>query len=65
MRAAADTRGLEVLPRPPGGPAGSAPPTDLNEDTKAEIRQLFRWIVPNLPESMPADVRVFLQGFAH
>ncbi len=29
-----------------------------------EIRQLFRWIVPNLSKSIPDDVRAVLQGFA-
>ena len=29
-----------------------------------EIRQLFRWIVPNLSDGVPDDVRAFLQKFA-
>jgi hypothetical protein len=29
-----------------------------------EIRQLFRWILPNLSLSLPEDVRAFLQRFA-
>ena len=29
-----------------------------------EIRQLFRWIVPNLSKSIPDDVRAVLLGFA-
>ncbi|HKB57971.1 MAG TPA: PilZ domain-containing protein [Lacunisphaera sp.] len=30
----------------------------------AEIHRLFRWVTPNLPPAMPADVRAFLQYFA-
>jgi hypothetical protein len=29
-----------------------------------EIRQLFRWTLPNLSSSVPENVRVFLQRFA-
>jgi PilZ domain len=29
----------------------------------AEIRQLFRWTMLNLPKEVPGDVRAFLQGF--
>lgn len=30
----------------------------------AEIHRLFRWVTPNLPPAVPADVREFLQYFA-
>jgi hypothetical protein len=29
-----------------------------------EIRQLYRWVLPNLSSAVPADVRLFLQRFA-
>lgn len=29
-----------------------------------EIRQLYRWVLPNLSTAVPTDVRVFLQRFA-
>lgn len=29
-----------------------------------EIHRLFHWVVPNLPPTVPPDVRAFLQGYA-
>jgi hypothetical protein len=31
---------------------------------RAEIHRLFHWVVPNLPTSIPADVRAFMQVYA-
>ncbi|AOS46326.1 hypothetical protein Verru16b_03427 [Lacunisphaera limnophila] len=42
----------------------SNPVFDSSGDLKAEIRQLFRWILPNLSPAVPDDVRAFLQRFA-
>jgi hypothetical protein len=42
----------------------SNPVFDSSGDLKAEIRQLFRFILPNLSRAVPDDVRAFLQRFA-
>lgn len=42
----------------------SNPVFDTEGDLHAEIRQLFRWILPNLSRDIPDDVRAFLQRFA-
>jgi len=52
VRAAAG-RPVEYLTSPSGRPA--APTTAL------EIQRLFSWVVPNLPDTMPEDVRNFLK----
>jgi hypothetical protein len=68
VRADAKQRVLEVflrsqIDRPPQLKV-SAPVFDPAGSVNGEVRQLFRWIVPNLPKAVPADVRDFLQGFA-
>lgn len=40
------------------------PVRDSSGELEGEIRQLFRWILPNLAASVPGDVRAFLQRFA-
>lgn len=40
------------------------PVFDLSGELHDEIRQLFRWIVPNLSKAVPDDVRALLQNFA-
>lgn len=40
------------------------PVRDSSPELEAEIRQLFRWILPNLAPTVPDDVRAFLQRFA-
>lgn len=42
----------------------SNPVFDTTGELHDEIRQLFRWILPNLSKSVPDDVRAFLQRFA-
>jgi hypothetical protein len=42
----------------------STPVFDTSGDLHDEIRQLFKWIVPNLSSAVPDDVRAFLQKFA-
>lgn len=42
----------------------SNPVFDTSGDLQAEIRQLFRWILPNLARPVPDDIRAFLQRFA-
>jgi hypothetical protein len=42
----------------------SHPVFDVSGSLHAEIRQLFRWILPNLSAGVPDDVRAFLQRFA-
>ncbi|MSU47916.1 MAG: hypothetical protein EXS37_02315 [Opitutus sp.] len=37
---------------------------DTTGGLEGEIRQLFRWIVPNLAQVVPDNIRVMLQGFA-
>ncbi len=49
--------GLEVHPR--GDNAKSVPPA-----VEGEVRQLFRWVVGNLPKNVPADLREFMTRFA-
>jgi len=68
IKADVQARKLAVSLRPPdpsNAGKSSMPPTELSDDTKADVRQLYRWIVPNLPESLPAEARAFLQTFAH
>jgi hypothetical protein len=43
----------------------SNPVFDISGDLQTEIRQLFRWIVPNLARNVPDDIRAFLQRFAN
>jgi hypothetical protein len=42
----------------------SNPVFDISGGLHDEIRQLFRWILPNLSPDVPDDVRAFLQRFA-
>lgn len=42
----------------------SNPVFDTSGGLHDEIRQLFRWILPNLSREVPDDVRAFLQRFA-
>lgn len=42
----------------------SNPVFDTSGGLHDEIRQLFRWILPNLSRAVPDDVRAFLQRFA-
>lgn len=42
----------------------SNPVFDTSGGLNDEIRQLFRWILPNLSRAVPDDVRAFLQRFA-
>lgn len=42
----------------------TTPELDATSDAADEIRQLFRWAVPNLPATIPDDARVFLQRMA-
>lgn len=42
----------------------SNPVFDPSGGLNDEIRQLFRWILPNLSREVPDDVRAFLQRFA-
>lgn len=42
----------------------TTPVYDTTGELNAEIRQLFRWIVPNLSSAVPDDVRAFLQHYA-
>lgn len=49
--------GLEVQLR--ANTAKSVPPVE-----EGEVRQLFRWVVGNLPKSVPADLREFMTRIA-
>ncbi len=40
------------------------PVRDSSGEMDGEIRQLFRWILPNLSAAVPGDVRAFLERFA-
>jgi len=42
----------------------SNPVFDISGNVQAEIRQLFRWTLPNLSAGVPDDVRAFLQRYA-
>jgi hypothetical protein len=42
----------------------SHPVFDISGTLHAEIRQLFRWTLPNLSAGVPPEVRAFLQRFA-
>ena len=42
----------------------SNPVFDMTGGLRDEIRQLFRWILPNLSPTVPDDVRAVLQRFA-
>ncbi|MEJ1972657.1 MAG: PilZ domain-containing protein [Lacunisphaera sp.] len=58
---------LEACPQEDAGSIKarlSHPVFDISGSLPAEIRQLFRWILPNLAPSVPADIRAFLQRYA-
>jgi hypothetical protein len=40
-----------------------APPAETTAAAREEVTRLVRWIVPNLPKSMPSDVRKFLARY--
>src|SRR6186713_782201 len=42
----------------------SNPVFDISGTLQAEVRQLFRWTLPNLAAGVPDDVRAFLQHYA-
>jgi|GEM_PF-313505 len=57
LRGTADGPTLEVEPA-----AGRPDPAaNLAAEVIAEVRQLYRWLLPNLSKAVPADVRHFLQ----
>ncbi len=43
--------------------ARSAPTLSLSAGRHSEVRQLYRWIVLNLPKTVPADLRALLEHF--
>lgn len=43
----------------------TTPVFDTSGGATEEIRQLFRWVVPNLPAAIPDDVREFMHRMAH
>ncbi|MBL9214757.1 MAG: PilZ domain-containing protein [Opitutaceae bacterium] len=69
LRGRADSPTLDVYTRQrenKTAPAAvSAPTHRLSTGTHAEVRQLFRWVVPNIGKPVPSDLRAFLQRFAH
>lgn len=40
------------------------PVFDVAGDASEEVRQLFRWVVPNIPDTIPDDIRTFLRLIA-
>jgi PilZ domain len=58
---------LEIYSQEAEGKSGkvalSAPSHGLATGVNAEVRQFYRWIVPNLPKAVPADLREFMQRF--
>ena len=42
----------------------AAPTLQQANDVSADVTKLFRWIVPHLNPTVPADVREFLQRYA-
>jgi hypothetical protein len=65
LRGEADGPALEVYAKKKTGRGGksarSAPAYGLEPGVTEEVRQLFRWVVPNLTKAVPADVRTFMQ----
>ncbi len=55
---AAEEQSLEYFT---GDDTGSRPATAVRCH---EIHRMFQWVVPNLPEAVPADVKKFLRRFA-
>jgi hypothetical protein len=69
VRGEAHVRVLEVFhrsqtERPPQMKV-SAPVFDLSGGVNDEVRQLFCWVVPNLPAGFPEDIRGFLKQFTN
>lgn len=58
---------IEVYSRKKGSQSArtalSAPSYALSTGENEEPRQLFRWVVPNLPKAVPGDLRGFLQRY--
>ena len=44
---------------------GRTPQPESSPEVESEVRRLFRWIVPNLPNSVPADLRALLEFSAN
>jgi hypothetical protein len=65
LRGEAEGPTLEVYARQATGGAGkaarSAPAYNLTAEVAEEVRQLFRWVLPNFTAAVPADVSAFLQ----
>ncbi len=40
------------------------PVFDMSGGANEEVRQLFRWVVPNIPDTIPDDIRTFLRLIA-
>jgi hypothetical protein len=58
---------LEIQSHADGGAGvgkSSNPVFDISGNLQAEVRQLFRWTLPNLAPGVPDDVRAFLQQYA-
>jgi hypothetical protein len=45
-----------------GTDGASAAPADPVKE--GELRRLFQWVVPNVPDEIPAEVRAFLRQYA-
>jgi hypothetical protein len=65
LRGEAQGPTLEAYARQAGRDSGkvarSAAAYKLSAGLDAEVRQLFRWVVPNLGKAVPADLRGFMQ----
>jgi len=57
LRGSAQTPGLQITPV-------ADAKAKLTPTQASEVRHLFRLIVPNLPKTVPSDVRAFLERFA-
>ncbi len=56
---------MEVYAREAAGGTGKAarsdPAYNLSADVTGEVRQLFRWVLPNFTKDVPGDVQAFMQ----
>ncbi|HWA28963.1 MAG TPA: PilZ domain-containing protein [Lacunisphaera sp.] len=50
--------------REAAGSRAGAPVFETSGGLHEEIRQLYRWVLPNISSAVPADIRQFLQRFA-
>jgi hypothetical protein len=61
LRGEAAGQTLDVYAQPAGKAGNTAPSDRASAGVTDEVRQLFRWVVPNFTNTVPADVQLFMR----